>query len=577
MVGRLTGAITCGGYMYDTNGRTKTFLQDSSGRMDCWCFTPSGPSGIPRWDALKIVGSEQGPEPRAGYSMSISQNTRDADMLGKMVIFGGESSKGLLNDCWILSEIPDVVDSDGSNSSSSGDQMTSMKYKPFEFMSDYEWISCDPGNNPDPTKNESSLKPQARYGHQAILFHNFLYVVAGFAQNGKRISAKQDIWKLEMIHDPSPRGVRWVELIATTKTPAARGYHAMWLSGFKIVLHGGTGPKGTGVGAVQGDTWLFDLFTEEWQQKASSAAVPVMSHLSINPLNNAARAISFGGRDSYGKPSGRLYTFAASKSADPWDRVYPSGVRPTRRTGNTMLYDEGSSRLITSFGMDGDGMQDDTWILDLSTSMWNCWYGSDPSCHNPAPNAKYSGPGKIAFPTQVQVGLYMTLFGGARIRTQSCLELGWGTTGNVAIGENVLDMWSMDTSTYAFMKVDVGQDSPEGKPKSTFLAAMVAADEFDGQKGAYKQPLVLIGGADLSCASANPPCRVPLPSNQIWIMDIARKENVGTGDRMAELDGDDDMVQIVLPAWCNSPRMMNVLWIDFWVVVMSAGKVSIRE
>ena len=380
-----------------------------------------------------------------------------------------------------------------------------------------------------------------------------------------------------MTYNPSPRGEKWVELMPTTKTPEARGYHAMWLSGFKIVLHGGTGPKGIGVGAVLGDTWLFDLFTEEWQQKASSAAVPVMSHLSINPLNNAARAISFGGRDSYGKPSGRLYTFASSKASDPWERVYPAGARPSRRTGNTMIYDEGSSRLITSFGMDGAGMQEDTWILDLTTSTWTCWYGSDPSCHNVAPNVRFSGPGKIAFPAQVQVGLYMALFGGAKIRTRSCLDLGWGTAGNVAIGENVVDMWAMDTSTYSFMKVELGEDSAEGKPTSTFLSAMVAAGEFDGQHGLYKQPLVLIGGADLSCASANPPCQVPLPSNEIWIMDFARKESVGTGDKMAELDGEDDMIQIVLPSWCNRPTMMSVLWIDSWILVMSAGKVRMPE
>ena len=54
--------------------------------------------------------------------------------------------------------------------------------------------------------------------------------------------------------------------------------------------------------AVLGDTWQFDLFTMEWIQKASSAAVPVMSNLAINPLDKAARAISFGGRDASGNP-----------------------------------------------------------------------------------------------------------------------------------------------------------------------------------------------------------------------------------------------------------------------------------
>lgn len=67
---------------------------------------------------------------------------------------------------------------------------------------------------------------------------------------------------------------------------------------------------------------------------------------------------------------------------------------------------------------------------------------------------------------------------------------------------------------------------------------------------------------------------VPNPSNEIWVMDAAREETLaGTTDRMAELDGADDIIQIVLPSWCNSPMMMSVLWIDSWLLVTSAGQV----
>lgn len=57
-------------------------------------------------------------------------------------------------------------------------------------------------------------------------------------------------------------------------------------------------------------------------------------------------------------------------------------------------------------------------------------------------------------------------------------------------------------------------------------------------------------------------------------MDTARKENVDTGDKMAELDGEDDMIQIVLPSWCNHVLMNNVLWIDSWLLIMRTGKVK---
>ena len=275
---------------------------------------------------------------------------------------------------------------------------------------------------------------------------------------------------------------------------------------------GGSGPGGVGLGAVLGDTWQFDLFTKEWTQKGSSNA-PVMSHLAINPLDNSAKAISFGGCDSFGNPSGRLYTFAASKSSDAWERVYPAGERPSRRTGNTLVYDQESARIITSFGLDSGGMQDDTWILDLATQMWTCWYGSLKSCVHQAPNKQYSGPGKIAFPTQVQKGMYSFLFGGARSVIVPCAQVGRGASGNMAVSYNVLDMWAMDSSRLVFLKVTMDLSLPH--PTATLLASMVSAAEFPG----FKAPLVVAGGANVACRLANPPCMVPLPSNEIWVMD----------------------------------------------------------
>jgi hypothetical protein len=46
---------------------------------------------------------------------------------------------------------------------------------------------------------------------------------------------------------------------------------------------------------------------------------------------------------------------------------------------------------------------------------------------------------------------------------------------------------------------------------------------------------------------------------------------------MAELDGNDDLIQIVLPSWCNDVTAMSVLWIDSWLVVMNVGQVIVSE
>ena len=590
MVSRRRGAITCGGHGYAADGVTKTLIAaqvrsrleiDGSvkremqvDRMDCWWFTPGSP---PRWDALKLndtlklngaAGSglleadetaaliAAGPTPRYAHSMSYDTH---AD---RLIVFGGQDSQGgLLDDCWALSEEPVETLVQVSENETG----TVLEFAELEYQGTYRWTRCGPmATALGASTNTTSMKPQARYGHQSVYFNKNLYVVGGFAADGLRIAAKEDMWVLDLHQENG----RWTQIMPATQTPPSRGFHALWRSGYKIVLHGGQGPSGTGFGAVLGDTWEFDLFSKEWHQKATSAAVPIMSHLSINPLEGGlGKATSFGGRDSDGNPSGRLYAFSPAKAADAWERVYPAGASPSRRTGHALVYDESSSRIMISFGMDSNGMLEDTWVLDLATRMWKCHYGSDPSCRHQAPNKIYQGPGRIAFPAQVQLGMHSFLYGGAKVEIKTCAEMNRGVQGNIAVAANVNDMWAMDTSRLSFLKVVL--DETSAKPTATFLSSMSAAAEIDG----FKRPLVMVGGADLSCASKTPPCQVPSPSSDIWIMDTARQESGGTNDKMAELDGSDDLIQIVLPTWCSRVKAMSVLWIDAWLMVVSTGKV----
>ena len=44
---------------------------------------------------------------------------------------------------------------------------------------------------------------------------------------------------------------------------------------------------------------------------------------------------------------------------------------------------------------------------------------------------------------------------------------------------------------------------------------------------------------------------------------------------MADFDGNDDIMEIKLPAWCADERMMSVLWIDLWLMTVQLGKVRI--
>jgi hypothetical protein len=400
MVAKQRAALMCGGYKYAADGRSKDYdLQGANQRMDCWWFTPE------MWHPLKMHPSSiEKPPPRSDFSMSHDAGKDSAPgqeakpSNSKFILFGGQTAKGvLLNDCWKLAEVP--------TETWTGNE-TVVEYAAEEYKGLYKWSRCD-SREADSASSRFLMRPHARYGHQSVFFFKALYVIGGFAQDGPRVRAMRDIWILRSSGSGNASGVAqvfWEEMMPSSITPDARGFHAMWLSGFKILLHGGQGPSGSGAAAVLGDTWQFDLFTKEWKQRPTSGDRPVMSSLAINPLEHAVHALSFGGRDSEGRPSGRLYSFSGSNAENPWTRISPAGLHPSRRAGASLVLDQDSNRIIVSFGKDAEGMQDDTWFMDLTTNMWSCWYGKEDYCRHRPPNALYGAPGRIAFPSQVQVG-----------------------------------------------------------------------------------------------------------------------------------------------------------------------------
>jgi hypothetical protein len=60
----------------------------------------------------------------------------------------------------------------------------------------------------------------------------------------------------------------------------ARGFHAMWISGYVIFIHGGQGPQGIGPASVRSDTWFYDVYTRVWKQHTSSVDF-LKSHLHV--------------------------------------------------------------------------------------------------------------------------------------------------------------------------------------------------------------------------------------------------------------------------------------------------------
>ena len=70
-----------------------------------------------------------------------------------------------------------------------------------------------------------------------------LYIFGGFADDGIVIYAQGDMWRLA---EHNTAAARWTQVDPVSIGPAARGFHAMWRAGFKIIVHGGQGADGVG-------------------------------------------------------------------------------------------------------------------------------------------------------------------------------------------------------------------------------------------------------------------------------------------------------------------------------------------
>ena len=231
-------ALTCGGYTQKSG--TGTIFVGNGDDIECWWFTPVP---YPRFDVLQLQSKNPTPAARWGHIL-----VQDKEK-GHVILFGGMTKDGVvLNDCWILNLSIPVTTS-----------------------TEYRWVSCSP-------TAATALKATPRYGAGGVFFNGF-FVYAGFTWNGRSIVATDDMWLLRDYDDAAK--VEWVSVDSVSERPLARGFHAMFLLGYTIFIHGGQGPGGTGVEAVRSDTWSYDIYTRVWSQYGSSDASPAASMLSV--------------------------------------------------------------------------------------------------------------------------------------------------------------------------------------------------------------------------------------------------------------------------------------------------------
>ena len=306
----------------------------------------------------------------------------------------------------------------------------------------------------------------------------------------------------------------WESYKPTSVKPSSRGFHAMWLSGFNLFIHGGQGPEGVGAASVRSDTWVYDVFNKVWTQLGSSDASPAGEKMSVNLLY-ASTAMAFGGINKDSRPVANSVLFDAKSG---WSNIEPAGSRPPRSAGHSAIFDPQLNQMIVSFGLEpGPALLDDQWILDLGSSTWKCSVGSSPACQASIAVAKAGEivpentvgkrPHKRAFSAVHRAGVYMFNFGGIVEQKQKC---------SLFAGTN--ELWAMNLASQNWYLVQQASPGPRYYSRSfvscftvvtrmqmlTFaIIPFCRARAFSGMDslkdvGGYQNAMMLFGGADLS-------------------------------------------------------------------------------
>ena len=322
---------------------------------------------------------------------------------GQVLLFGGKSSSGALQDTWRWGgtewvpqpgDGPKDCNSPAARLGATVVMFCSGQSADDHFGHTFVWDGVRWMEKQTPTT------PSSRHGHVLASFGERVLMYGGHADSGN----EQETWEWN--------GTDWRDRTVSPSPPMRAGYQLAQLSD-KLVLHGG------------GETWTWD--GERW----SVAALPTMPaqrrDYAIATLGG--RAIVFGGccRNDVGGRA-QYWDDTWAWDGERWTEL-PALQRPAARAATQLAAIGG--KLLLFGGIGADGLLSDTWELDGEH-----WIARQPEQHPPA----RQGHAMAAYRGKV------VLFGGASsepMTRQSALR----------------DMWQWDGSAWRQIPVTAGPPS----------------------------------------------------------------------------------------------------------------------
>ena len=131
---------------------------------------------------------------------------------------------------------------------------------------------------------------------------------------------------------------------------------------------------GVNSSAFLGDTWAYDPVANTWTQLHPSGLLPsVRWGQSMVYDTLSSQVIMFGGGMSYSSSQLLNDTWAYDPAANTWTKLNPAGPLPPARAGHEMTYDAANGRVIVFGGARSweiSGIFNDTWAYDPVANTW---------------------------------------------------------------------------------------------------------------------------------------------------------------------------------------------------------------
>jgi hypothetical protein len=355
----------------------RIYINDATGRIDfsSMCYTWPALIDSTAFTFAITIAKPSGTLPPFSYDTSRFQasHTYDTDT-GQIVMFGGTTwnTSDFRSDLWTFDPATSQWTSTYTGSGPSGRVAPSMSYNPVakNFLvfgggtasgeTSDTWTFQFNGQNAGTWTQLAVAGPSARSGAPMVFdSKNNLFVLFGGEQY---VHGLGDTWTF----DPSTS--TWTNKNPSTSPPErARAAMAYDAKSGKVLLFGGLNK---GIGSLLGDTWLYDVASNTWQQVATATAPSARQWPSLASDGNGVLYLFGGWRVDAGGGLGQYLddTWKFDTATMQWTQLSPP-TSPIGQSQGAFMY-IGGSRFILINGW-RDSPLGDVWFFDSSLPTWS--------------------------------------------------------------------------------------------------------------------------------------------------------------------------------------------------------------